>query len=476
MSYDARFRRTKIVATLGPATSTEEAIRALLDAGVNVFRINSSHGTPATRSGLMDIVTGIREDTGKPVGLLVDLQGPRIRVGALPQPLELTKGAEVVFAPEGKAQLGEIPTTYDALSKDVSPGDRILLDDGLLGVEVLVVAPSIVRARVKYGGTLTSHKGMNLPGVRLSAPAVTPRDREDIRLASEHGADFIGLSFVRHPEQIWAVRGLIPEHLRIVSKIELATAMDDLDRIVEATDAIMVARGDLGVELPYEEVPLAQKRVIQLSNQLGRPVITATQMLESMIERPRPTRAEASDVANAVLDGTDAVMLSAETAVGANPVESVRAMARIVEHVERSVLVDQLPRRRRSDRVFANGEPSVADAIAVATVTAADMLHVTMIVCFTSSGFTAQQVAAARPTTPIVGLTPEPVTFRQMALTWGVLPVFADRQPTYEKMLDFAREALNELGYVAPGEQVVVTAGVPFDVPGTTNLLKVEVL
>jgi pyruvate kinase len=272
------------------------------------------------------------------------------------------------------------------------------------------------------------------------------------------------------------VRGLIPEHLRIVSKIDLATAMDDLDRIVEATDAIMVARGDLGVELPYEEVPLAQKRVIQLSNQLGRPVITATQMLESMIERPRPTRAEASDVANAVLDGTDAVMLSAETAVGANPVESVRAMARIVEHVERSVLVDQLPRRRRSDRVFANGEPSVADAIAVATVTAADMLHVTMIVCFTSSGFTAQQVAAARPTTPIVGLTPEPVTFRQMALTWGVLPVFADRQPTYEKMLDFAREALNELGYVAPGEQVVVTAGVPFDVPGTTNLLKVEVL
>jgi len=328
---------------------------------------------------------------------------------------------------------------------------------------------------VKYGGTLSSHKGMNLPGVRLSAPAVTPRDRDDIRLAAEHGADFIGLSFVRHPEQIWAVRGLLPEHLRIVSKIELATAMHDLDRIVEATDAIMVARGDLGVELPYEEVPLAQKRVIQLSNRLGRPVITATQMLESMIERPRPTRAEASDVANAVLDGTDAVMLSAETAVGAHPVESVRAMVRIVEHIERSALSNQLPRRRRADRVFANDKPSVADAIAVATVTAADMLHVSMIVCFTSSGFTARQIAAARPATPIVGLTPEPVTFNQLAMTWGIVPVIAERQPTYEKMLSVARRVLTEKGYVTPGQKVVVTAGVPFDVPGTTNLLKIEV-
>ena len=276
--------------------------------------------------------------------------------------------------------------------------------------------------------------------------------------------------------QIWSVRGLLPDHLRIVSKIELATAMENLERIVEATDAIMVARGDLGVELPYEEVPLAQKKVIQSANRLGRPVITATQMLESMIDKPRPTRAEASDVANAVLDGTDAVMLSAETAVGSHAVEAVHAMVRIVENVERSALANQLPRRRRNDRVFANDEPSVADAIAVATVTAADMLKVSLIVCFTSSGFTARQVAAARPTTPIVGLTPEPVTYRQLALAWGLVPVYADRQPTYEKMLDVARDALNELDYIASGDRVAVTAGVPFDVPGTTNLLKVEVL
>ena len=268
----------------------------------------------------------------------------------------------------------------------------------------------------------------------------------------------------------------MPPGARIVSKIELATALDDLDRIVEATDAIMVARGDLGVELPFEKVPLAQKRVIHLSNRSGHPVITATQMLESMVTNQRPTRAEASDVANAVLDGTDAVMLSAETAVGQHPVQAVEAIARTIAQLEGAPLTGHNPRLRRADRIFADDQPTVADAIAVATVTAADMLELPLIVCFTSSGFTARQLAAARPTAPIVAVTPEPATNRQLALTWGVRSVLTEHQPSYEKMLDVSRDVLTTLGYAQTGDQVAVTAGVPFDMPGTTNLLKVEVV
>jgi pyruvate kinase len=476
MTARKKIRRTKIIATLGPVSSEDAVIRELIDAGVNVLRINSSHGTPDERIALMRKVCEIRENLDRPIGLLVDLQGPRIRVGALGQPRKLEDGATVTFAPEGMAAGDEIPTTYSALASDVRKGDRILLDDGLLNVEVIGVEGARVRGVVRFGGTLKSHKGINLPGVRVSAPAVTDRDKGDIRLAIENGADFIGLSFVGRAEEIWAARGLIPPSVRLVSKIERGRALSDLDRIVEATDALMVARGDLGVELPFEEVPLAQKRVIHLANQQGRPVITATQMLESMIHNPRPTRAEASDVANAVLDGTDAVMLSAETAVGSYPVESVEAMARIVEEVETSTLAENLPRRRRADRAFANDRPSVADAIAVATCTAAELLDLPLIVCFTSSGFTARQLAAARPSNQIVAVTPEPATYRQLALTWGVEAILTGHQPDYEKMLDVSRDALTAGGYVRPGDQVVVTAGVPFDVPGTTNLLKIEVV
>jgi pyruvate kinase len=469
-------RRTKIVATLGPASASPAIVREMIDAGVDVFRINSSHGTPADRIAAMELVRSAREGVDHPIALLVDLQGPRIRVGELPEPMTLETGAEVVFAYEEQAKAGEIPTTYEPLATDVQPGDRILLADGLFEISVTSVGQDRVRGSVRYGGVLQSHKGINLPGVRLSAPSVTEKDRDDIKLATEHGADFIGLSFVGRPEQIWAARGLMPPGTRIVSKIELATALDHLDRILEATNAIMVARGDLGVELPFEAVPLAQKRVIHQANQLGRPVITATQMLESMIQNPRPTRAEASDVANAVLDGTDAVMLSAETAIGKYPVDAVRAMARIVQGVEQSELSQQLPRRRRADRVFADDRPSVADAIAIATVTAADMLELPLIVCFTSSGFTARQLAAARPTMPIVAVTPEVATYRQLAMTWGVRAILTDHHPTYEQMLDVSRDVLTSLGYASPGDQVVVTAGVPFDMPGTTNLLKIEVV
>lgn len=476
MNDRKRLRRTKVIATLGPASAEPSVMREMIDAGVNVLRINSSHGTADDRIALMRKVCVMREELQRPIGLLVDLQGPRIRVGSLGEPRELLDESEVTFAPEGVAQGDEIPTTYAALATDVRKGDRILLDDGLLNVEVTGVQGQRVRGVVRFGGTLKSHKGINLPGVRVSAPAVTDRDKDDIRVAVDHGADFIGLSFVGRAEEIWAARGLILPSVRLVSKIERGRALMDLDRIVDATDALMVARGDLGVELPFEEVPLAQKRIIHMANRQGRPVITATQMLESMIHNPRPTRAEASDVANAVLDGTDAVMLSAETAVGSYPVESVEAMARIVEEVESSTLAEYLPRRRRSDRAFANDRPSVADAIAVATCTAAELLDLPLIVCFTSSGFTARQLAAARPSNQIVAITPEPGTFRQLALTWGVESILTDHQPDYDKMLDVARDALTAGGYVRAGDQVVVTAGVPFDVPGTTNLLKIEVV
>jgi pyruvate kinase len=476
VKYDPRFRRTKIVATVGPASASATVLREMIAAGVDVLRINSSHGTPESRTGMMDRIREVRQDVDRSVAILLDLQGPRIRVGELPQPLELVEGAEVVFAPEDEVGGDDIPTTYENLADDVAPGARILLDDGLLNVEVTDVEGRRVAGRVVHGGELKSNKGMNLPGVQVSAPAVTEKDRGDLALAQSHGADFVGLSFVRRHTDVEALRGLVPPAMRVISKIEKAAALDDLYRIIEATDGVMVARGDLGVELPFEEVPLAQKRVIRLANQFGRPVITATQMLESMIEKPRPTRAEASDVANAVLDGTDAVMLSAETAIGAYPVESVKAMVRIIEQTESTDLADPLPQSQRVDRLFANHGPDTADAIAAATCAAAEMLNAPLILCLTKSGFTARKIAAYRPTVPIVGLTTEAETYHQLAITWGVHAALAEAVPTYDEMWEVARSHLLTREYVSPGASVVVTAGVPFDVSGTTNLLKVEVV
>jgi pyruvate kinase len=468
-------QRTKIVATVGPGSAEPAVLRRMLEAGVDVIRVNSSHGTPALRSQWMRTVRAVAEETGEHIAILVDLQGPRIRVGDLDAPRELTDGATVVFAPEPVAAGGEIPTTYEALARDVEPGSRILLDDGLLEVEVLEAKGERVVGRVRHGGVLRGKKGINLPGVQVSAPAVTGKDRDDIALAVEHGADYVGISFVSRASDVEEVRRLVPPHVRLVAKIERAAALAQAGEIVQAADAVMVARGDLGVELPYEEVPLAQKRLIRLANRQGRAVITATQMLESMIENPRPTRAEASDVANAILDGTDAVMLSAETAIGQYPVEAVGAMARIIREIERATFEDAAPApRRRTDP--GRGPVSVEDAIAVATTAAADMLRVPVIVCFTRSGFTARKIAALRPHTPIIGFSTEVATCRQLSLIWGVKPELASRVPNYDAMLDAARDTLVGKGYARSGDQIVVTAGVPFEVPGTTNLLKVEVV
>lgn len=476
MISQSRFRRTKIVATLGPGSAVPGTLDALLAAGVNVVRINSSHGPQETRGGWMDLVKAARARCEQHVGLLVDLQGPRIRVGTLPQPLVLEVGAEVVFAPEDEARPAEIPTTYQQLADDVAPGTRILLDDGLLTVDVTRVAGRRVRAKVVHGGELKSNKGINLPTVAVSAPAVTEKDRQDIAHAVANDVDFIAISFVRRAADVEAVRALVPKHIRLVAKIEKATALADLPSIVQAADAIMVARGDLGVELPFEQVPMAQKRIIRTAGRFGRAVITATQMLESMVHNPRPTRAEASDVANAILDGTDAVMLSAETAVGEYPVLAVEAMARIIGEIERAEWedADRDGRRRTSDLRRSGAQASVEDAIAFATCAAAELLKVPLILCFTRSGFTARKISAYRPSVPILGFSTEAVTCRQLALVWGVVPELATRVPNYDAMLDAARGTLLTQEYAKPGDHIVVTAGVPFEVPGTTNLLKVE--
>ncbi len=465
-------RRTKIVATLGPGTGTPDRVTALLEAGVNVVRINASHGSPDVRAQWMALVRESAARLELPVALLVDLQGPRIRVGDLAEPRTLVPGETLVFAPEEVASGDELPTTYEALARDVRPGSRILLNDGLLAVEVTQVAAPRVEVRVVDGGVLTSHKGMNLPGVQVSAPALTEKDREDVAHAVQHGADYVALSFVQRAEDLAELRAVVPASVRLVAKIEKAAALEDLDRILQLCDAVMVARGDLGVELPFEQVPIVQKRLIREANRHGRPVITATQMLESMVRNPRPTRAEASDVANAILDGTDAVMLSAETAVGDHPVEAVEAMDRIIREMERSG-----PGReeRRMERM-ASGSVTVEDAIALGTHAVARMLRTPLIVTLTKGGFTARRVAATRPPVPILAVTTEPVTYRQLALVWGIVPVRVDRVPGYDAMLGVVRDLILRRGYAAAGDRIVMTAGLPWEVSGSTNLIKVEVV
>ncbi|HYF39535.1 MAG TPA: pyruvate kinase [Gemmatimonadales bacterium] len=478
-------RRTKIVATLGPAWDNPQKMTALLDAGVNVVRINASHGTPEIRERWIQQLRGVLEGRREAAAILLDLQGPRIRIGNLEQATRLEPGQKVVFAPEEVASPGEIPTTYDDLARDVRVGATILLDDGLMALEVGRVRDARVEAVVRYGGDLKSHKGMNLPGIEVSAPALTEKDIEDVKHAAALGVDYIALSFVRRPEDMEELRELAPRGVKLVAKIEKDTAVHNLCGILDASDAIMVARGDLGVELPFEEVPLIQKQIIREAGLHGKPVITATQMLESMVRAPRPTRAETSDVANAILDGTDAVMLSAETAVGEYPLEAVQAMDRIAREMEsqrqgRGVTIDTALGRRSAEQgplrhhAAPGGPIRTEDAIAVAVCAAAEMLSAPLIVCFTSSGFTARKVATCRPTVPIFACTPEPETFRQLCLVWGVTPALTEHSTSYIRLLEVARKQILERQLARPGERVVVTAGVPFDTPGTTNLLKVE--
>ena len=441
-----------------------------MEAGLSVARLNFSHGTHEQHAATVALVRSTASELGRPVAILGDLQGPRIRIGDLAEPRQVNDGEDIVLVAGEDAGPGQLPTTYEHLCNDLKVGDRILVDDGLIEFVALAVGAHTVTARVLHGGLVKSHKGMNLPGVAVSAPSITDKDWSDVAFAVEHQLEYLALSFVRRAQDIAELREKIPKDMLVVAKIEKDSALENIESIVRASDAVMVARGDLGVELPFEEVPIAQKKIIALCNKLGRPVITATQMLESMITHPRPTRAEASDVANAIFDGTDAVMLSAETAAGQYPRLSVEAMSRIIMEIEKH------PRVVRTDerRFTADAAVSTEQAIAAAATSAVRSLGAPALIVFTKSGFSARIVASHRPGVPILVLTDQERTYRQLALVWGVIPCLVPHCDTYWDMVTLALEQVRLHELARAGDRVVVTAGVPFDVPGTTNLMKVE--
>jgi pyruvate kinase len=468
--------RTKIVCTLGPATSDPTMISELVRGGMDVARVNMSHGRHDDHRELIRGVRAAASEHVRPVAVLVDLQGPKIRVGELERPVRLEEGARVTFAPEGRTREGELPTTYPDLVRDLAPGDRVLLDDGLIELECEGSDGDRAHFRVIRGGSLSSNKGINIPAGNLSASSLTPKDLEDLDFALSEGADFIGLSFVREAAHVVELKERVKGRALVVAKIEMARALYVIDEILEAADLTMVARGDLGVELPFERVPLVQKRLIQLANFHARPVITATQMLESMIEHPRPTRAEASDVANAVLDGTDAVMLSGETAIGKYPLQALEAIVRIVTEIEKSGVVEAGPRYLgAAEYRLRTGATPREHAVASATVDAARKLKAPAVLVITRSGFSARLVSSHRPSVPIFAVTTDPKTFCELAVVWGVRPVLAeDVEVSYESLTDFGKRAILDADLGTPGDSVLVTAGFPFHQTGTTNTMRVE--
>jgi len=468
--------RTKIVCTLGPATSSAETIQALVLAGMNVARINMSHGTAEEHQHRIQAVREAGEAVDRPVSILVDLQGPKIRVGSLAEPVLLEEKAQVTFAPEGEERPGELPTTYPDLAQDVREGDPVLLDDGLLELECTGTEGRRAHFRVVRGGELQSNKGINIPSGVLSASSLTDKDLDDLEVALEAGVEFIGLSFVRQASDLAELKEKVAGRALVVAKIEMARALSVIEEILHETDMVMVARGDLGVELPFEKVPLAQKKIIQLANYHARPVITATQMLESMIQHPRPTRAEASDVANAVLDGTDAVMLSGETAVGQYPREAVDALVRIIGEIEASGILESGPRYLgMTHHALRSGATPREHAVASATVDASRNLGAPAILTITRSGFSARLVSSHRPAVPIFAVTTDLSTYRQLAAVWGVRPLLAESEEvTYDALTEFGKRKIVEHGVGEPGDSVLVTAGFPFHQPGTTNTMRVE--
>jgi len=484
---------TKIVCTLGPATESPEILRGMIRAGMTVARLNFSHGTAENKCETAALVRRIADEEGSYVALMGDLQGPKIRVGTLPpegiwlvEDTEITLTADPVQDP-----LTEIPFPHADIIPDVRPGNQILLDDGALELEVLTVAQTRLHCRVRVGGLLTSNKGVNLPGTSLKIPALTEKDKQDALLALELELDYLALSFVRRADDVTALEDYLnahtyaPEERRagenphhvpgIVAKIEKPEALGDLEAITRAADAVMVARGDLGVETLPEQVPLAQKEIIRLCNRLAKPVITATQMLQSMIDNPRPTRAEASDVANAILDGSDAVMLSGETSVGKYPVEAVRMMAKIAESVEGSLYFpyNQLLDMQK-EAADAPDTVIISSAISKATVSLAEAAHATAILTSTESGRTARMVARHRPHMALLGITPFEATARRLQLVWGVIPaVVVPFNDTDEMIQTMVYGAVTQK-YASVGSNVVLTAGIPFTFHGVTNMVKVH--
>jgi len=464
-------RRTKIVATIGPASSTPEALAALVEAGMDGARLNFSHGTHETHAERARLVRDVQKEAGRPLALIADLQGPKLRIGDLDEPIVLANGDEIVVSPEEKARGGDLPVSPAVIGDVLQPGNDVLIDDGLVRLRVERVDSGRALCTVVVGGPVGSHKGVNLPGVPLPIPALTRKDLADLDVALELGADFVALSFVRSASDVRDLRYRIEEAgstAQVIAKIEKADAVQALDEILAESYAVMVARGDLGVEIGPTSVPLLQKRIISKALERGKPVITATQMLESMIVHAEPTRAEASDVANAILDGTSAVMLSGETAMGQYPVEAVAFMDRIAREVEPSL-------GYRHETPEASENPSIGNAMSNVACDLAEALSAQAILVPTFSGRTASLIARLRPRRPIAGLTHIQHSLQKMALEWGVTPLPIAEAADVEELWSTSIDAARAAGLVEQGDTVVITAGTSVNMPGTTNVIKVDV-
>lgn len=473
-------RKTKIICTIGPTSESEDAIRALIQAGMNVSRHNFSHDTHTNHRMKMERVRRIAEEEGKTVAILLDTKGPEIRTHDFKDAPVLLEEGNLIDIYTKEEILGDatrFSLTYNKLAEDVEVGSRILIDDGLIALEVVSVdlVSGVIKAKILNSGTVSNHKGINLPGIKTQLPALTEKDLEDLAFGVEMGVDIVAASFIRKADDVLAIRKVLrnlgAEDIFLMSKIENQEGVDNVEEIVKYSDGIMVARGDMGVEIPLEQVPGIQKKIIELCNLSGKPVVTATQMLESMVRFPRPTRAEVSDVANAILDGTDCIMLSGETANGKYPVEAVKTMVKISEDVEGRIKHDKV-----LSKLMMSHASSVPMAISLASVTTAYELGASAIISATVSGSTAKNVSRFRPECPILAITPSKSVARKLSVYWGVYPIVAELYESTDEMIDSTADIAKKKGFVKDGELVVITAGLPINFVGSTNMIKVHLI
>lgn len=471
-------KKTKIVCTIGPASESKEKLRELFNSGLNVCRLNFSHGNHEDHKMRIDNIKAVREELDMPIGIMLDTKGPEIRLGDFEEgSVEIKDGDMFTFTTRdilGDKTIG--PVKYEGLPGDVEKGTKILVDDGLVEFEVLdIVDGTEIKCIALNGGEIGNHKGVNVPNIKISLPAVTEKDKADIIFGIENGVDFVAASFIRKAADVLDIRKVLEEnngdYIEIISKIENQEGVDNINEILAASDGIMVARGDLGVEVNAEELPMVQKDLIKKSNLAGKPVITATQMLDSMIRNPRPTRAEVTDVANAIIDGSSSIMLSGETAAGKYPVEAVQTMYRIATRTERSLNYEEI-----SNSKFAESEVSTTNAIGKATCNTAMALGATAIITATSSGYTSKAIAKFRPRTPIIAATTSKMVMRRLSLVWGVYPVLSPYSNLTDDVIELSIDSAVEKGYAKEGDLVIITAGIPVGTAGSTNLIKVHTI
>ena len=471
-------RKTKIICTIGPSSEDRETLTKIFQAGMNVSRHNFSHGDHEEHGGRIRLVKELSKEYNKPVAIILDTKGPEIRTGNFAAgKVELKEGSNftIVCGEEVSGDETKCSLSYDKLYNDVKPGDMILIDDGLVGLEVHKIEGKNIQCVVKNSGIVGNHKGVNVPGVSINLPAITDKDIADLKFGIEIGVDIIAASFIRKAADVLEIRKVLQENggddIQIFSKIENQEGVNNLDEILKFSDGIMVARGDLGVEIPIEQVPLVQKMIIERCNYAGKPVITATQMLDSMMRNPRPTRAEASDIANAIFDGTDCIMLSGETANGKYPVESVRTMARIAEAAENQLNYEATLKKKRKSHI-----PNVPNAISLATCNTAMELNASAIITATQSGHSAKIVSKYRPECPIIAVTPYAKVARKLAMNWGVYPIVAEKVESTDELINKSADIALETGLVKKGDLVVIAAGIPVNYVGSTNMMKVHIV